>query len=280
MKKIIFFVCLFFSFAWADRWTAYLFSDDYTTVRQGIKLGGDLNARWRGMTPLYNACRSGWGDIVELMISRGADMDAKSYGETPLLKVAGKKINDVALARILVGNGAKVNVQDTQGNTPLYHAIMNKNEKMIKLLLDNGADMYITNKRGDSPARFILSKKTIPSVSFENTDLMLGTQSFLLGRSMANVSVVNKSNQFMKVTQIALYFNGQLVGELQVNVSIPPKSKNANVGTLKLPSTMYKSFKIDGSGESVVEYGLAVEYSLDGASKSFEESKEIELALW
>ena len=280
MKKIILSVCLLFGFVWADRWTAYLFSDDYTTVRQGIKLGGDLNARWRGMTPLYNACRSGWGDIVELMISRGADVNAKSYGETALLKVTGKKVNDVTLAEILLGNGAKVNAQDTQGNTPLYHAIMNKNEKMTKLLLNNGADMYITNKRGDSPARFILSKKTMPSVNFENADLMLGAQSFLLGRGMATISVVNKSSQFMKVTQIAMYFNGNLVGELQVNISIPPKSKNSSVGTLKLPGKMYRSFKINDSGQSEVEYGLAIEYSLDGASKSFEQSKELELTLW
>lgn len=280
MKKIILSICLLFGFVWADRWTAYLFSDDYTTVRQGIKLGGDLNARWRGMTPLYNACRSGWGDIVELMISRGADVNAKSYGETALLKVTGKKINDVTLAEILLGNGAKVNAQDTQGNTPLYHAIMNKNEKMTKLLLNNGADMYITNKRGDSPARFILSKKTMPSVNFENADLMLGAQSFLLGRGMATISVVNKSSQFMKVTQIAMYFNGNLVGELQVNISIPPKSKNSSVGTLKLPGKMYRSFKINDSGQSEVEYGLAIEYSLDGASKSFEQSKELELTLW
>lgn len=279
MKKIIL-ICLTFGLLFADRWDAYLFSNDYTTVRQGIKLGGDLNARWRGMTPLYNACRSGWGDIVELMINRGADVDAKSYGETPLLKVAGRKVNDVALAKILLANGADVNVQDTQGNTPLYHAIMNKNGKMIKLLLDNGADMYIRNKRGDSPARFVLSKKSMPSVNFDNEDLSLGAQSFLLGRSVANIGVVNKSNKFMKITQIAVYFNGDLAGEAQVNINIPPKSKNPNVGSVKLPTSMYQSFKIDDSGRSSVKYGLAVEYSLDGSSKSYENSQEVELRLW
>lgn len=280
MKKLAF-ITLLLGFVYAEnRWTSYLFSDDYTTVRQGIRLGGDLNARWRGMTPIYNACRSGWAETVELMIDRGADLNAESYGETPLLKVAGKKVNDVALAKVLIENGAKINVQDSQGNTPLYHAVMNKNSKMIKLLLENGADMYIQNKKGDSPARFILSKKSMPSVSFDSPELMLSSQPFLLGKNVAKVGVVNKSNQFMKITQVAVYFNGDLVGESQVSVSIPPKAKNANVATIKLLGSMYKSFKINNKGQSDVSYGLAVEYSLDGSQKSFEDSKDVELVLW
>lgn len=281
MKKIFLFCCLTLCALWASsRWDAYLFSDDYTTVRQGIKLGGDLNSRWRGMTPLYNACRSGWGDIVELMINRGADVNAKSYGETPLLKVAGKKVNDVTLAKILLGNGAKVNVQDSQGNTPLYHAIMNKNGKMITLLLDNGADMYIKNKRGDNAARFILSKKSMPSVSFDSPDLMLSAQPFLLGRSVVTLGVVNKTAQFMKIGQVAVYFNGDLVGEAQVNKNISPKSKVPNLAVIKLPTGIYQNFKIKDNGRSNVSYGLAIEYSLDGSSKSFENSKDVELVLW
>ncbi|WP_051420631.1 ankyrin repeat domain-containing protein [Helicobacter pametensis] len=281
MKKLVFLCCLTLTFLMASsRWDAYLFSDDYTTVRQGITRGGDLNSRWRGMTPLYNACRSGWADIVELMINRGADVNAKSYGETVLLKAAGKKVNDVTLAKVLLSNGADVNAQDTQGNTALYHAIMNKNGKMIKLLLDNGADMYIKNKRGDSPARFILSKKSMPSVSFDNPDLMLSAQSFLLGRSTVPVGVVNKTAQFMKISQIAVYFNGDLLGSIQVNINVAPRAKMPNIGSIKLPATFYQNLKIKENGRAVVKYGLAVEYSLDGSSKSFENSKDIELALW
>lgn len=282
MKKIVLSILVASSFLLGadDRWNAYLFSDDYTTVRKGISLGADLNVRWRGMTPLYNACRSGWGDVVELMIKKGADVDDESYGETPLLKVAGKKVNDVNLAKILIKYDADVNAKDAQGNTPLYHAILNKNSAMIKLLLDNGADMYIKNKRGDTAARYILSKKTMPLVSLENTDLTITAQSFLMGKSAVSIGVVNKTKQFMKVTQIALYFNGDLVGELQVNKSIPPSGKVPSVGTIKLPTSIYQSFKIDKDGRSSVEYGMAIEYTLDGSSKSFENQKQIQLVLW
>ncbi|ANV98602.1 hypothetical protein BBW65_07245 [Helicobacter enhydrae] len=280
MKKLLFFLCLTLLFGANDRYTAYLFSDDYATVRQGIKLGGDLDARWRGMTPLYNACRSGWTDVVELMIARGADVDEASYGETPLLKVTGRKVNDVELAKVLLGNGADVNAQDTQGNTPLYHAIMNRNKKMIQLLLDNGADMYIKNKRGDSAARYILSKKTMAGTSFSNNDLNVTANSFSFGRASVSIGITNKSKQFMKVSQIAVYLNGNLVGEAQVTKNIAPNSTLSNVATIKLPPNFYQNININSSGKTKLEYGVAVEYSLDNSGKSFEDSKEVELVLW
>lgn len=282
MKKIFlgFFLSVISLFGADDRWTAYLFSDDYTAVRKGISMGADLNARWRGMTPLYNACRSGWGDVVELMIKKGADVDAESYGETPLLKVAGRKVNDVNLARILLNNDADVNAKNSDGNTALYLAILNKNSAMIKLLLDNGADMYIKNKRGDTPARYILSQKSMPSVSFENPELIISAQSFLLGKSVVTIGVANKTKKFMKVRQIAVYFNGDLVGELSVDKNIAPSSKVPNIGTIKLPTSIYQSFKIEKNGQSNVNYGLAIEYVLDGSAKSYDNEKQVQLNLW
>ena len=282
MKKVFFgfFLILGMLFGADDRWNAYLFSDDYTTVRKGISMGADLNTRWRGMTPLYNACRSGWGDVVELMIKKGADVDAESYGETPLLKVAGRKVNDVNLARILIKNGADVDAEDANGNTPLYLAILNKNSAMIKLLLDNGADMYVKNKRGDTPARYILSQKSMPSVSFDSPDLIISAQSFLLGKSVVTIGVANKTKKFMKVSQIAVYFNGDLVGELSVEKNIAPSSKVPNIGTIKLPTSIYRSFKIENNGRSTITYGLAIEYTIDGSSKSYDNEKPVQLNLW
>lgn len=282
MRKIVFGFFLIFGvlFGADDRWNAYLFSDDYTAVRRGISMGADLNVRWRGMTPLYNACRSGWGDVVELMIKKGADVDAESYGETPLLKVAGRKVNDVNLAKILINNDADVNAKDANGNTPLYLAILNKNSAMIKLLLDNGADMYIKNKRGDTPARYILSQKSMPSVSFDSPDLIISAQSFLLGKSVVSIGVANKTKKFMKVRQIAVYFNGDLVGELSVEKNIAPNSKVPNIGTIKLPTSIYQSFKIENNGKSTITYGLAIEYMIDGSAKSYDNEKPVQLNLW
>lgn len=151
------FLCVFLlGFVYADnRWTALLFSNDRAKVHQGIKLEGDVNARVRGVAPLYHASRRGWGNIMELLLERGADIDAKSHGETALLKVSKKGINDVALVQILLDYGADVNIQDSKGNTALYYAAMNKNMRMIDLLLENGAKTSIKNKRGDSPERIL-----------------------------------------------------------------------------------------------------------------------------
>lgn len=147
---------LFVGFIYANnRWTELLFSNDRGKVHQGIKLEGNVNARVRGMTPLYHASRRGWGNIMELLLERGADIDAKSHGETPLLKVSKRGVNDVNLVQILLDYGADVNVQDPKGNTALYYAAINRNMRMIDLLLENGADMSIKNKRGDSAERVL-----------------------------------------------------------------------------------------------------------------------------
>lgn len=147
---------LFVEFIFANnRWTELLFSNDRTKVHQGIKLEGNVNARVRGMTPLYHASRKGWGNIMELLLDRGAEIDAKSYGETALLKASKKGVNDVNLVQILLDYGADTNIQDSKGNTALYYAALNRNMKMIDLLLDYGADMSIKNKRGDSPERIL-----------------------------------------------------------------------------------------------------------------------------
>jgi len=47
----------------------------------------------------------------------------------------------VAFARLLVVHGAKVNVQDKQGNTPLVVAVFRGDHELMKLLLANGADV-------------------------------------------------------------------------------------------------------------------------------------------
>lgn len=59
----------------------------------------------------------------------------------------------VSIAELLIKNGAKVNIKDVYGNTPLFKAVFfsKGNTKMIKLLLENGANPNIKNNSGISP---------------------------------------------------------------------------------------------------------------------------------
>jgi uncharacterized protein len=57
-----------------------------------IKAGGDINAKDpRGLTPLHEAARWGWNDVVQFLVANGADLNAKdNRGNTPVDSALGK----------------------------------------------------------------------------------------------------------------------------------------------------------------------------------------------
>lgn len=261
-----------------DRYNAMLFSNNYTEVRKGISLGADVEARLRGSTPLYDAARKGNLEIVGLLIERGADVNAVCHGETALLKVVA--LGNVKMASELIRKGAKVNVADEHlGNTPLHYAVLKKNTAMINLLLSNGADMYAENKRGDTPARVVLANRTMPAVSIENGDITLRANAFNLGKGSVSLNITNKTEEFITVTYVALYVDGDLVSEVGMNKKLAPKV-GASVGALSVPQKTYEGAKIRKSGAASVKYGFAVEYDIGGRSRSLYKNTKTEFQLW
>ena len=57
---------------------------------------------------------------------------------------------DVAAARILIAHGIDVNKAGDLGYTPLHVACMKGNMEMVKLLIENGADLFAQSD-GDLP---------------------------------------------------------------------------------------------------------------------------------
>ncbi len=49
---------------------------------------------------------------------------------------------------------ADVDIRDNFGWTPLHYAVVNKNKEIIELMLDYGANPYLTNKNGQTPFEF------------------------------------------------------------------------------------------------------------------------------
>ena len=58
---------------------------------------------------------------------------------------------------MLLKAGAKVDVQDNNGNTPLGRAVFDARGRtgMVKLLLKHGADRHHKNKHGVSPSELV-----------------------------------------------------------------------------------------------------------------------------
>jgi ankyrin repeat protein len=102
-----------------------------------------------GSTALHHA--AGYGPLanVELLINKGADVNAKNRRNSTPLHWA---IHDGAKVRLLLSKGADINTRQAQGRTPLFLAAMLGNgAQTMRLLLARGADPNLASANGQTP---------------------------------------------------------------------------------------------------------------------------------
>lgn len=103
-----------------------------------------------GRTPLHTAAYGGKLNIVQLLISRGADLNAT----TPAGSVAlhGAAINNHGdVVKLLVDKGANVNVTNQAGYTPLTNAALSGNVQSVRSLLNAGANVEPSTPQAMAP---------------------------------------------------------------------------------------------------------------------------------
>ena len=96
------------------------------------------------------AVRAGDGDRVKRLIASGSSANAQKYGYTALHWAAETK--QVAVARVLIENGANVNATHSLDGTPLHKAAIRGPVEMVELLMKAGADIHARSIRnGPTP---------------------------------------------------------------------------------------------------------------------------------
>jgi ankyrin repeat protein len=111
-------------------------------VKQHLVEGVDVNAKFKdGWTPLHMAAEEGHREIVDLLIAKGADINATAgagagVGWTPLHEAAEEGHKKVV--GLLILKGADINVKNGDGRTPLDLAIKHKNAEIADILRKHG----------------------------------------------------------------------------------------------------------------------------------------------
>lgn len=136
--------------------TALFHTNNPDIVQLLLNNGADPNIQNNdGENVLSNAVQSGSWDIVRILLDNGANINIQTRsGQTPLmLSAATVDINRQPTdgpARLFIERGAQLDIQDTEGNTALIHAVLKNNEPMVRLLLENGANPNVQNAVGQT----------------------------------------------------------------------------------------------------------------------------------
>jgi ankyrin repeat protein len=127
---------------------------DRETILQILKAGADINAVEdtgvpKGATPLLLAVLHGHVKAAQLLVRRGARQDiADEKGRFPLPTAA--ELGYDSIVRDLFRAGGDPNMKSGMNeDTLLLLAVGKEHEKVVKVLLDNGADRTLENKFGD-----------------------------------------------------------------------------------------------------------------------------------
>ncbi len=135
-----------------NRVTQFLLDSDTRTA--GIKRQTELNA-------LCSACSGVKTSAIELLLQRGVDVNGRdTNGRSPLHHaVLSEKFNDGDAMLSLLNAGARLEIRDRDGATPLHLAVEFGNLEVLETLLDKGANPAAKTNQGQTPMDLALNGK-------------------------------------------------------------------------------------------------------------------------
>lgn len=142
-----------------------------------MEAGASVDERYNYVdeTPLHRAANSGCLNSAEILLTKGAAVNAETkYGQTPLFNAVMSGSHYVV--NLLIEAGATVDHKDHSGSTPLLFAVSYGYSAIITLLLDAGADSNRTYSytTGSLPFAIPTNVDLRDAIQFGATVLMIG----------------------------------------------------------------------------------------------------------
>ncbi|GAB6028256.1 hypothetical protein CHUAL_002439 [Chamberlinius hualienensis] len=125
---------------------------DAGTVKKLLEEGKSVNETTEeGDSLLSLACQAGYYELAQVLLAMRANVEDRGIkGDcTPLMEAANAGHLDIV--KLLITHNADVNAQSSSGNTPLMYACAGGHEEVAKFLLESGANVEDHNENGHTP---------------------------------------------------------------------------------------------------------------------------------
>ncbi|XP_046365631.2 ankyrin repeat domain-containing protein 17-like [Haliotis rufescens] len=123
-------------------------------VKYVLSLGRlSINSRgWKKMTPVMLAAEKGHKEVVEVLVSKGANVSLVYDGGNNILCLASRKGHEEVVKYVM--DMVSINSRCWNKMTPVMLAAGKGHKEVVELLVSKGADVSLSDKRGDNLLHF------------------------------------------------------------------------------------------------------------------------------
>ena len=156
--------------------------------------------QFAGISTLMSATANNDIDGVKFFSKAGAlVINQRNKGGATSLHIACREGN-FEIAKILVDNGANVNIVDNEGWSPLMRASLAGNKDIVELLLKNGAKAHLLNSLNETALIHATTSKCVECINqiIENGNLIKNVDTYLLKSQIADAFLIARSQENSK----------------------------------------------------------------------------------